>query len=485
MKCKKCDKRASFGVKGGKQEYCSAHKLSFHVNIYKALCKFENCTTSPCFGLPDSTIAEYCNTHRPIGYVDVKSKKCMYQDCTKSPSFGVKGTKIRLFCALHKGNDHVNVARPCCIYQECTKQSNYGEKGTKQPLYCVSHKLPDHINVTSQMCNAPNCTVQPWYGIKGSKKAEYCFTHKPDNYVNVKYKPCQASNCTTVPIFGVKGTRKAIYCLTHKSVDHVRVKNLCLHDNCAISPCYGVRGIKTTLYCHEHKLPEHINVRDKTCNHVDNKTGEKCGTRSNYGYAGYCPEYCTKHKFPRMVIHPTKEQKDEDIICQYCSIPIHYDEEFCSGCKQYVVSEHVSLKLKNKEIAIKTLLDKQKIKYIYDKRVENGCSLKRPDFRFEISFGNIILEIDEFQHNRATYSCECEIIRMKQIYYDCGMPYLLFIRYNPDSYKGVKITDSKRQQYLVKYLREQFENKTKQGLFVVYLFYDHFDMTNPEIETIN
>ena len=31
-----------------------------------------------------------------------------------------------------------------------------------------------------------------------------------------------------------------------------------------------------------------------------------------------------------------KKPKDEDILCQYCSSVIHYNEQFCSSCKKYI-----------------------------------------------------------------------------------------------------------------------------------------------------
>jgi hypothetical protein len=74
---------------------------------------------------------------------------------------------------------------------------------------------------------------------------------------------------------------------------------------------------------------------------------------------------------------------------------------------------------------------------------------------------------------------------MKQIYFDVGVENLLFIRYNPDSYKTMDNQKPwkkpKRHDFLLKYLNEQ-QNHVNLG--VVYLFYDGF-INPPEIDLID
>lgn len=63
---------------------------------------------------------------------------------------------------------------------------------------------------------------------------------------------------------------------------------------------------------------------------------------------------------------------------------------------------------------------------------------------------------------------------MKQLYFDCGVENLLFIRYNPDTYKplqGKPDSDKKRREFLVKYLKETIKTGIEH-LGVVYLYYD-------------
>jgi len=77
---------------------------------------------------------------------------------------------------------------------------------------------------------------------------------------------------------------------------------------------------------------------------------------------------------------------------------------------------------------------------------------------------------------------------MKEIYFDCGVENILFIRYNPDTYKT--ITDSKpiikkkRHELLIKIIQYHLENMEVKNLGVMYLFYDFFSESAIEIEHI-
>jgi hypothetical protein len=76
-----------------------------------------------------------------------------------------------------------------------------------------------------------------------------------------------------------------------------------------------------------------------------------------------------------------------------------------------------------------------------DKKVEDGCSKKRPDLMCDLGYQVIIVEVDENQH--ADYDCSCENKRIMQLSQDMGHRPIIFIRFNPDTYinsNGDKIT---------------------------------------------
>ena len=255
----------------------------------------------------------------------------------------------------------------------------------------------------------------------------------------------------------------------------------CIHeDECKKRANFGKPGSKLKEYCKLHAPSGYIDISNKRC------IEPNCDTRPSYGKPGYSPEYCAKHKKEGMVKNPAKVKADKN-TCSYCESEIHYNEKYCSGCKQYQKTK-VTKKTHTKELEIKNLLEDNKIKFVHDKIVESKCSRKRPDFQIITKWGMIILEVDEFQHIRTNYTCECEITRMKQIYMDCGVKNLLFIRYNPDSYKSTvsKFKTPKRKEYLLKFLKEKIEIEDINFILgSVYLFYDGFTPSSVEIEKVD
>jgi hypothetical protein len=150
-----------------------------------------------------------------------------------------------------------------------------------------------------------------------------------------------------------------------------------------------------------------------------------------------------------------------------------------------------TVKRKLKELTVKSALENSGIKISsYDTRVPEGCSAKRPDFIITVEMDYVIvLEVDEHQHQRKNYSCQCEITRMKQIYFDWGIEHgkMLFIRFNPDDYKSLKDTPmviSKRLDYLTRFIRS-VPKMDHTGLKVLYLFYDGFTFDAEDTDYIN
>jgi hypothetical protein len=70
--------------------------------------------------------------------------------------------------------------------------------------------------------------------------------------------------------------------------------------------------------------------------------------------------------------------------------------------------------------------------WIWDKRVQDGCSKRRPDLLVDLGSHILIIEIDEQAH--SDYNCSCENIRLAEISKDVGYRPIIIIRFNPDSY---------------------------------------------------
>jgi hypothetical protein len=70
--------------------------------------------------------------------------------------------------------------------------------------------------------------------------------------------------------------------------------------------------------------------------------------------------------------------------------------------------------------------------WIADRKIQDGCSKRRPDLLLDLGFQVIIIEIDEYAH--STYDSFCEARRVEQISQDLYHRNIIFIRFNPDSY---------------------------------------------------
>lgn len=461
------------------------------------ICKFNKCKKYARYSQNKNISAKFCRDHRPEGYIDIVSKLCEYKDCTTQAIFNDPSLTTPKFCKAHKGENHINVKNKRCQHKGCLSRALYGPPGGKKK-YCKLHKKLNDVDVTNSKCIHPNCLLSASYGPKGKKRI-YCSDHKMEEHTRNKPSKCIQEKCERLAFYGKKDGLPR-YCSLHKDKEHVKLRgSKCKTDGCNRTPMWGVKGSKP-IYCKLHREEDHIDLVHKRCIHPT------CDKIASVGKPGYSVEFCGPHKKFGMIIKPLKVKDADFKECSYCLMKIHYSLEFCQGCFTYQ-KLGTTVKQHEKELAIKALLDENKIDYIHDIIIKDGCSRKRPDFRISTKWGNIILEVDEFQHKRKNYTAECEITRMKQIYFDSGVEQLLFIRYNPDDYKtkGTQDTTIKRQEYLIKLLREEIskdkriiipdnssdssdderDDKKIGGIAVMYLYYDNFSKQSIEEQYID
>jgi len=518
-----CNTLPSYGKIGSKiKEYCKQHiPNDTYVDIVNKKCMYSNCNTRPSYGKIGSKITEYCKEHIPDDtYIDIVSKQCIYPNCTTRPSYGKIGSNKEEYCKQHIPDDtYVDIKHKKCIYPNCTTRPSYGKIGSKIKEYCKQH-IPDntYVDIVSKQCIYPNCSTIPVYGKIGSNKREYCKIHIPDNtYIDIVSKQCIYPNCNTRPSYGKIGSNKKEYCKQHIPDDtYVDIANKqCLYPNCTTQPTYGKIGSNKKEYCKQH-IPDdtYVDIANKQCLYSN------CNTRPSYGYIGYSPTYCSSHKEKGMISnslvkcclctsskkklatktkdkkyycdkHSEKDSIDIHNICTICCISIvDIDEFICKEC-DLSCADGKTIKRKLKELSVKQKIEDSNINIsLYDKVIPEGCSKKRPDFVINTNWGSIIIEVDEFQHNRKSYSCECEITRMKQIYFDIGIEQgkILFIRYNPDVYKpsyGDTFTTNEKLNSLIRTVNYYLNNEINNYLEVLYLFYDGYTQLTPEIDIIN
>lgn len=151
-------------------------------------------------------------------------------------------------------------------------------------------------------------------------------------------------------------------------------------------------------FCEHNKRKTHC----KKCGGTRLCKSEWCETSANKRYDNYCLR-CYIHLFP-----------DKPVSKNYKT-------------KEYTVVEHIKKKFIEYD-------------WIHDKKIEDGCSAKRPDLLLDLGYQVIIIEIDENQHD--TYDCTCENKRLMLLCKDLNYRPVIFLRFNPDEYieKGKKIT---------------------------------------------
>jgi hypothetical protein len=163
-------------------------------------------------------------------------------------------------------------------------------------------------------------------------------------------------------------------------------------------------------------------------------------------------------------------------------------------CIQICPEIKVSRNYKTKEIFIVDIIKNNfpDFTWVSDKKVQNGCSNRRPDLLLDMGSHIIIVEIDENKHNN--YDCNCENKRLMEISQDLNHRPIIFIRFNPDSYinnegllikscwrlnklgimtiiKNKKIEWNERIDTLNKQIQYWIDNQTEKTIEIIELFY--------------
>ena len=68
-----------------------------------------------------------------------------------------------------------------------------------------------------------------------------------------------------------------------------------------------------------------------------------------------------------------------------------------------------------------------------DRRINGGCSRKRPDIFVDFFTHVLIVEVDEHQHKR-NYDTSCEHRRQMELFEDAGNLPMVILRFNPHKY---------------------------------------------------
>lgn len=185
---------------------------------------------------------------------------------------------------------------------------------------------------------------------------------------------------------------------------------------------------------------------------------------------------------------------------EWCEITVNSKYEgYCLNCFIHIFPDKPNVKnYKTKEKTVVDYILKEfpldKFSWMNDKRIQDGCSRKRPDLLLDLGYQIIIVEIDENQHE--TYDCSCENKRLMELSQDVNHRPIIIIRFNPDDYItqtnkitscwgidklgicALKKTKIKEWNIRLESLKNQIEywcqseNITNKTIEIVQLFYD-------------
>ena len=389
----------------------------------KVYCKDKDgCGKIPSFGYIYKKPL-FCLKHKAPDMVDVKHDRCGVDGCPFSVTFGYETNKP-LRCVKHKADDMIDVKHPRCITKGCKERPVFGYKQGK-PLKCRIHKDDDMHDVNCRKCNSKGCINEPTYGFDIGKPI-MCEEHRLENMKIVTGKRCNfEGGCEIYCSYGFE-IGKPVKCKVHQldGMKNVTGKR-CNFDGCE-ELCYYGFDIGKPIKCKIHQLDGMKIVTGKRCNFEGG-----CEIYCSYGFEVGIPTRCMTHKLDGMTNVVSK-------LCKLCHIQLgtaNKYEDYCLRCFIYTFPDKpVTRNYKVKEKHMTDFIQSQYPNEImtFDKRVEGGCSKRRPDCLIEKFSHSVIIECDENQH--TVYDNTCEIARLNEIYTDLGDRPIVFIRFNPDDY---------------------------------------------------
>jgi hypothetical protein len=440
-------------------------------------CIVEDCSKHSIFNLKGLK-AQFCNLHKTNEMQDVRHKFCEFDNCKTRAGFNFEGESPK-YCSVHAEKGMIELNKRTCI--KCKKKAIFNFTDETKAKYCFEHKEPLMCDIVNKKCL--KCNKQPHYNFPENKGGILCNTHAELGMEDVVNKRCIFENCKKQPSFNFPEQSSRLYCSVHKlekMIDIVSKK--CL--DCDKSPCFNYENETIAIYCFQHAKNLMVDVVHKKC--------LECNTRPNYNYENETsPLYCIQHAKNSMV--DITHHKCQTPLCQIRPSNPQYDG-YCLRCFIYTFPDKpVTRNYKTKEKEVNDFINNNfsDKSWIFDKRVQDGCSLNRPDSYCDLGDKILIVETDENQH--TSYDTTCEIARLNQLSQDVYFRPIVMVRFNPDAYineKGIKIkspwtigkdgilriTDreewNKRLNILKETIENSFETKPSDLITFHYLFYN-------------
>jgi hypothetical protein len=333
-------------------------------------------------------------------------------------------------CEICEHNQYKAYCKDCGGSQIC--EHNKRRSGCKE---CKGSQICEH-NKNKSHCK--EC--------KGSQICEH-------NKIKSGCKECKGSQICEHN----KNKSQCKECKGSQICEHIKLRAQC--KECKGSQiCEHNKNKSQCKECKGSQICEHNKYRSdcKTCGGSKLCKSEWCETYGNKKYEGYCVA-C-------FVNNP--ENRDKPVIYNY--------------------------KTKEKEVVNRITQTFTNFNWVADKKIQNGCSRRRPDLLLDMGTYIIIVEIDENKHTE--YDCSCENKRLMELSQDLQHRPIVFIRFNPDDYINqdnqlvkscwrlnklgvIQIVKTKQNEWntRIECLKQQIQywidNPTKKTIEIIELFY--------------
>ena len=229
--------------------------------------------------------------------------------------------------------------------------------------------------------------------------------------------------------------------------EHGRHKGICKQCG-GTRICEHGRQKQICKICGGSSICEH-NMRRKRCKQCEGcEHGRLKYQCKDCGGAGSCEhehrkERCKICKGAGICIHKKRREFCNDPECDggsaLCCVP-SCDKVFCKKYRGHCMTCFMSLfpaetvfrNYKTKEGAVLCSIKAafSDLTIVNDRRIDGGCSQRRPDIFIDLLTHVIIVEIDENAH--LAYDQNCENNRIVDISEDVAHRHVVFIRFNPD-----------------------------------------------------
>jgi hypothetical protein len=182
---------------------------------------------------------------------------------------------------------------------------------------------------------------------------------------------------------------------------------------------------------------------------------------------------------------------------EWCEVKVNsiHNKGYCLVCYVNIFPNEPNVrnyKTKEKDVVDRITQTFTNFTWIADKKVQDGCSKRRPDLLLDMGSHIIIIEIDENKH--TDYDCGCEHKRLMELSQDLQHRPIIFIRFNPDDYTNqngvlvkscwklnklgvMQITKTKQNEWeeRIETLKQQIQhwinNPTEKTIEIIELYY--------------